>query len=593
MKNKTVKVHPGLYDYAGKFKYLTAVSLVLSGASAVLGLMPFVYIWFIIRDVINVMPDFSAATDLAFYGWMAVLFAALSIIVYVGALMCSHIAAFRVASNIRKRTLEHVIKLPVGAFDAVGSGKVRKIIDESSAATETHLAHNLPDYVGSVVTPLAMIIMMLTFDWRLGLACLCPVVCAFLVMTAMTGKGMEEKMRQYNDALADMNNEAVEYIRGVPVVKTFGQTVFSFERLKNSIDRYHKWVVAYTKQLRQPMMFYTLFIDGIFAFIIGAALLIVGRDTSELSFVTDLIFYIIFTPLLVVMLTKIMYGSENKMIVADAMNRINSILDVKPLSVSDAPLEPRDNSVEFDNVTFRYPLSETDAVSGFSVKIDGGARVALVGESGGGKTTVAGLVSRFWDVTGGAVRIGGVNVKDIAKERLADYVSYVFQDSRLLKTSIRENVRLARPSASDGEVDRALHMAQCDDILVKFPDGADTVIGRRGVYLSGGEMQRVAIARAILKDAPIVILDEATAFADPENEHKVQLAFDRLTQGKTVIMIAHRLSTVVDADKILVMRRGRLIESGRHDALVARGGEYAEMWKQYLTSVEWKVGKEA
>ena len=587
------KAHKGLYDYAGRYKYLTFASLFLSGASAVLALMPFVYIWFMIRDVIDAAPNFAQAENLAYYGWMAVLFAVLAILVYVAGLMCSHIAAFRVAANIRKETFDHVVKLPVGAFDEIGSGKVRKIIDESSAATETHLAHNLPDLVGAIVTPLAMIAMMFVFDWRLGLASLFPVVCAFLIMTKMTGAGMEEKMKQYNDALMDMNNEAVEYVRGVPVVKTFGQTVFSFARFKASIDRYHKWVVAYTKQLRQPMMFFTLLIDSIFAFLIAVTLFIVGRGPADTAFIVDLVFYIIFTPILVVTLNKIMFMSENGMIVRDAMARINGVLDIKPLPESAHCELPEDNSVELKGVSFRYPNAEQNAVSGLNIKIGAGQTVALVGESGGGKTTVAGLVSRFWDVNEGEILIGGVNVKNIAKKVLSEQISYVFQDSRLLKASVFDNVRLSRPNASVSEVEKALHAAQCDDIIAKLPDGIYTVIGKEGIYLSGGEQQRIAIARAILKDAPIVVLDEATAFADPENEYMVQKAFEQLTEGKTVLMIAHRLTTVVNADRIYVLQGGRVAESGTHAELLGNKGVYASMWNDYRTSVKWNVAKEA
>ncbi len=586
------KAHKGLYDYAGRYKYLTFASLFLSGASAVLALMPFVYIWFMIRDVIDAAPDFAQAENLAYYGWMAVLFAVLAILVYVAGLMCSHIAAFRVAANIRKETLDHVVKLPVGAFDEIGSGKVRKIIDESSAATETHLAHNLPDLVGAIVTPLAMIAMMFVFDWRLGLASLFPVVCAFLIMTKMTGAGMEEKMKQYNDALMDMNNEAVEYVRGVPVVKTFGQTVFSFARFKASIDRYHKWVVAYTKQLRQPMMFFTLLIDSIFAFLIAVTLFIVGRGPADTAFIVDLVFYIIFTPILVVTLNKIMFMSENGMIVRDAMARINGVLDIKPLPESAYCEAPEDNSVELKGVSFRYPNAEQNAVSGLNIKIGAGQTVALVGESGGGKTTVAGLVSRFWDVNEGEILIGGVNVKNIAKKVLSEQISYVFQDSRLLKASVFDNVRLSRPNASVSEVEKALRAAQCDDIIAKLPDGIYTVIGKEGIYLSGGEQQRIAIARAILKDAPIVVLDEATAFADPENEYMVQKAFEQLTEGKTVLMIAHRLTTVVNADRIYVLQGGMVAESGTHAELLENKGVYASMWNDYRTSVKWNVAKE-
>lgn len=583
------KTHPSLMDYAGGRKWLTFASLVLSGVSAVLALIPFIYIFYMIRDVLEVAPDYSQATRLSYYGWMAVLFAALSVLVYISGLMCSHISAFRVAGNIKKSLLRHASALPSGVFDSVGSGKVRKIIDESSAATETYLAHNLPDFVGAVVTPLAMVTLMFVFDWRLGLASIAPVIIAFFIMRAMTGKDMQEKMRQYNDALMDMNNEAVEYIRGVPVVKTFGQTVFSFARFKASIDRYHKWVVAYTKMLRQPMMFFTLFIDGVFAFLIAVALLIRGRGAADAQFISSLLFYIIFTPLLTLTINRIMFMSENGMIVQDAMGRVNEILDMQPLQEPQNPIMPQSNDVEVRRVTFRYQGAQEDAVHDVSLTARAGETIALVGESGSGKSTLAALSARFWDVDEGEIDIGGVNVKDIGSRNMAKLVSCVFQDSKLIKASIADNVRLGKPQASDEEVALALKAAQCEDIIRKLPEGTATVIGTQGVYLSGGEGQRIAIARAILKDSPVVVLDEATAFADPDNEYLVQKAIGRLTRGKTVIMIAHRLSTVTGADRIYVLSGGRVAEEGTHQALVDKGGIYAAMWRDYNSSVNWSV----
>ncbi len=588
MRHK-VKTHPSLMDYAGGRKWLTFASLVLSGVSAVLALIPFIYIFYMIRDVLEVAPDYSQATRLSYYGWMAVLFAALSVLVYISGLMCSHISAFRVAGNIKKSLLRHASALPSGVFDSVGSGKVRKIIDESSAATETYLAHNLPDFVGAVVTPLAMVTLMFVFDWRLGLASIAPVIIAFFIMRAMTGKDMQEKMRQYNDALMDMNNEAVEYIRGVPVVKTFGQTVFSFARFKASIDRYHKWVVAYTKMLRQPMMFFTLFIDGVFAFLIAVALLIRGRGAADAQFISSLLFYIIFTPLLTLTINRIMFMSENGMIVQDAMGRVNEILDMQPLQEPQNPIMPQSNDVEVRHVTFRYQGAQEDAVHDVSLTARAGETIALVGESGSGKSTLAALSARFWDVDEGEIDIGGVNVKDIGSRNMAKLVSCVFQDSKLIKASIADNVRLGKPQASDEEVALALKAAQCEDIIRKLPEGAATVIGTQGVYLSGGEGQRIAIARAILKDSPVVVLDEATAYADPDNEYLVQKAIRELTRGKTVIMIAHRLSTVTGADRIYVLSGGRVAEEGTHQALVDKGGIYAAMWRDYNSSVNWSV----
>lgn len=579
-----------LLSYAGGRKYLTYLSLLLSAVSAVLGLFPFVFLFFIIREIIEVVPDYAQATHVVQNGWLAVLFAVLSILIYLVALMCSHLSAFRIAGNIRKALMAHIAELPLGFIGEMGSGKIRRIVNESSAASETYLAHQLPDMAAAITTPICMIVMLFLFDWRFGLVSLVPIVLGFASMFKMTGPKMAKDMKDYMDALADMNNEAVEYVRGVPVVKTFGQTVHSFKRFKDTIDNYYKYCIGYCKKCRPPMLAYTVFINSAFAFLIVLALILAGGEAIPQSVLLNFIFYVIFTPIIATAMSKVMYMSENGMIVTDALSRIHSILDVEPLPEPHSSKAPADNSVTLDDVTFRYQNAAEDALKGVTLQVDAGETVALVGPSGGGKTTVAGLISRFWDVTGGAISIGGVNVKDISKETLADTVAYVFQDSHLLKTSILENVRLSRPDASRQEVEWALHEAQCDDIIAKLPQGIDTVIGTKGVYLSGGEQQRIAIARVMLKNAPILILDEATAFADPENEVLVQRAFDRLSKGKTVIMIAHRLTTVKHADRIFVLREGHVEETGTHDSLLVQGGLYAKMWQDYQTSVSWKVG---
>ena len=580
-----------LLGYAGRHRYLSYASWVLSAASALVALVPYVFIWRIMQAVLAASPDFSRAQGLVRNGWLAVLFAGIAVLIYIAGLMCSHMGAFRVATNLRIEAMRHIVKLPLGAAEAFGSGRLRKIVNESSAATETYLAHQLPDRAGAIATPCGLLALLLAFDWRLGLLSLVPVVLAFAVLMRMTGARMQQKMKEYQDALDDMSNEAVEYIRGIPVVKTFGQTIFTFKKFKDAIDRYRVWVIAYTKELRLPMMLYTAAVNGVFAFLIAGALLFTRSGVTP-EFLSDLIFYILITPILSVTLTRIMFQSENAMIVDDALQRIDSVRNLAPLPEARNPKSPRDASVELSQVRYSYD-GEKDALRGVSLTIPAGQTVAFVGPSGGGKTTLANLVSRFFDPQEGAVRIGGVDVRDIAKEELMNTVSFVFQNSRLLKASILENVRMGRPGATRGEVLRALHSAQCDDILEKFPQGADTVIGTKGVHLSGGERQRIAIARAMLKNAPILILDEATAFADPDNETKVQAAFTELSRGKTVLLIAHRLTTVTHADRICVVQDGRIVESGTSRELLEKGGLFRRMWDNYQTSVQWKVAKEA
>ena len=579
-----------LMGYAGGHRFFTYASWVLSAISALVALVPFLYIWMILRDVLEAAPNYAQAVDIPRYGWMAVLFAAVSYLIYICALLCSHLAAFRVATNLRLAATAHLAALPLGFTEHFGSGKLRKIIQESTGAAETYLAHQLPDQSGAIATPIGLLALLAIFDWRLGLLSLIPVVLAFAIMSAMTGKRMVEKMQQYGNALAAMSNEAVEYVRGIPVVKTFGQSVFSFKKFKAAIDEYEKWVIAYTKELRIPMLGYTTAINGVFAFLIAGGLLFTQNGVTS-EFLLNLLFYIIITPVISLTLTKIMYMSENKVIVADALQRIDSILTAQPVPESPAPRHPKDSSVTLKDVHFSYDGSE-DVIRGVSMNIQPGQTVALVGPSGGGKSTLASLMVRFFDVGSGKICIGGADVRDIPKEELMNTVSFVFQNSRLLKGSILDNVRLGKPNATEAEILAALKAAQCMDIIEKFPAGIHTVIGSEGVYLSGGEQQRIAIARAMLKDAPILILDEATAFADPDNEAKVQAAFRALAKGKTVIMIAHRLTTVANADCIYVVQDGRIAESGTKDVLCAKNGLFARMWKDYQSSVQWKVAKE-
>ncbi|MBS5644926.1 MAG: ABC transporter ATP-binding protein [Clostridiales bacterium] len=580
-----------LLSYAGGHKYLTYASWVLSALSALLALIPYYYIWLVMREVLEAAPDFAAAQNLTHNGWMAVLFAVVAVLVYIAGLMCSHLGAFRVATNMRIQTMRHIVRLPLGFAESFGSGRLRKIVNESSAATETYLAHQLPDKAGAIATPIGLLVLLFVFDWRLGLLSLVPVVLGFLIMMSMTGAKMEQKMKEYQNALEDMSGEAVEYVRGIPVVKTFGQTIFSFKKFKDSIDRYKVWVIAYTKQLRGPMMFYTAAINGVFVFLIAGGLLFTQNGVTT-EFLLNLIFYIIITPIISVTLTKIMFQSENAMIVDDALHRIDSVLKMAPLGEAKHPQSPQDGSVEVEHVRFSYD-GQKDALKDISLSIPSGRTVAFVGPSGGGKTTLANVIARFFDPQEGTVKIGGADVREIPKKELMNTVSFVFQNSRLIKASVLENVRMGKPGASREEVIKALENAQCGDIIAKLPRGVDTVIGTKGVYLSGGEQQRIAIARVMLKNAPVLILDEATAFADPDNESRVQAAFSRLSQGKTVIMIAHRLSTIAHVDQIYVLKDGEIVESGTSGELLAREGEFRKMWKNYQTSVQWKVEKEA
>lgn len=580
-----------LLSYAGGYRVLTYLSWILSAISALVALVPFWYIWRILKEVIEVSPDFENAVNITHYGWMAVLFAVISVIVYIGGLMCSHLAAFRIATNMRIKMTNHISTLPLGRIEQFGSGRLRRTISETAGAAETYLAHQLPDKYKAIATTCGLLALLLAFDWRLGLLSLLPVALGFVCMTRMTGKSMQKKMTEYQNALADMSGEAVEYVRGIPVVKTFGQTVFSFKKFKATIDNYEKWTIAYTKQLRGPMSFYTLAINSVFVFlIIGGFWFTQGGITGE--FLLNMLFYIIITPVISLTLTKLMFMSENGMIVKDAIERIDSVLNIEPLSEPQNPQHPKDHSVVLKNVTFSYDDTK-NALTNVSLNIGSGQTVAFVGPSGGGKSTLASIVARFFDPQSGSVLIGGVDVKNIDKDELMNTVSFVFQNSHLIKGTILDNVRLGKPEADEKEVIAALKAAQCMDIIEKFPDGINTVIGSKGVYLSGGEAQRIAVARAILKNSPIIILDEATAFADPDNESKVQAAFNELAKGRTVIMIAHRLSTVTNADRIFVLKDGQLIENGKFDELTSSNGFFSAMWRDYQQSVQWKVAKEA
>ncbi len=573
-----------LMGYAGKYRILTYLSWILSTLSALLALLPFVFIFFIIREVLE---SGSAEPSL---GWHAVASALLSLLIYTCALMCSHLSAFRVASNMKKDLLRHIARLPLGEAKDFPSGKLRKIVDEATTVNETYLAHQLPDTASAYATPLGLILMLFAFDWRLGLLSLIPVIISLMIMMSMIGENMQKEMREYNNALDLMAAEAVEYVRGVPLIKTFGQSIYSFRRFKTAIDNYGEWVIRYTMSMKRPMILYTGCINAIFALLIAAAFVFSRNGLTDTE-ILNVIFYIIITPALSVTMTKIMFKSSEKMKVRDAMERIDSVLALKPMASPVNGVLPDDGCIEIKDLVFSYDGTR-NSVDGISLSIPEGSLAAFVGPSGGGKTTLSQLIARFFDPDSGSIRIGGVDVKDIRKEDLMKTVSFVFQDSHLVKGTILENVMMGKKDATREEAMAALRAAQCSDILEKLPKGADTLLGSEGIYLSGGETQRIAIARVMLRNTPIVILDEATAFADPDNEEKMQKAFTELSRNRTVIMIAHRLSSIINADRIYVIEGGKVKEEGNARSLMERNGMFRKIWDEYQASISWKV-KEA
>ena len=583
-----------LFEFTGSHKPLVVIACVLSAISAVVQLSPFVCIYFAVQEILTAAPDIRRAdlSKLAMYGWLAVGLSAVAFLLYFGALMCSHIAAFHTVRNMKSQMLHHLVRLPLGYHTANSSGKLRKIIDENAGQTETFIAHQIPDLAGSYVTPAAVIVMLLLFDWRLGVLSLLPIVAGLAIEMRMMARSSSMFLKNYQNSLEDMNNEAVEYVRGISVVKVFGQTVHSFKRFYQSIMQYKGFVIQYTLSWQMPMTAFTAAIHGTFFLLIPAGILIAANTADYTHFLLSFIFYVIFTPACAAMLMKVMFSGSYKMIADEAVRRVDSILAEKPLADSPVKTYPQGCDITFSDVSFTYPNAEIAAVSGVSFQVPEGSTAALVGPSGGGKTTIASLIPRFWDVDSGSIKIGGADVREIPPKLLMQQVAFVFQDTHLFKASVLDNIRFNRPDATREKALAAAKAAQCGDILAKLPKGIDTVIGTKGVYLSGGEQQRIALARAVLKDSPIIILDEASAFADPENEYKIQLAFEQLTRGKTVLMIAHRLSTVQNAEQIFVVDGGKVVETGTHDVLVRKNGLYARMWEDYQTSVSWGIGKE-
>lgn len=589
-KNKFIR----LLNYSGNYKYLTIVGMFLSALSAICLLVPFVYIWNVVNALLAVAPDFTKAQNLDVYAINAFTFAVLGIILNFFGLMGTHLSAFKNEKNMKDAAIKHLLKLPLGYFSNHTSGGLRKIIDYSTAKTEIFLAHQLFDLTGAIMTPIVFLILLFSFDWRLGLICLIPIILCFVFMYPMFSKESRNSMEKYEKYLEEMNGEAVEYVRGIPVTKAFQQSIYSFKNFINAIKNYGKFSAEYSMSTHIPMTAFTVSINGFFALLIPAGILLAG-SVVDVKFFANFMFYIIFTPICAVMMMKIMTVSQDWMLASCALDSIEAILNENPLVDPINPQKPKNHSIEFEGVYFDYENADGDEhiLNDVNLKINENETVALVGPSGGGKTTIASLIPRFGDVNQGSIKVGDVDVRSISTKELMKNISFVFQNTTLFKDSIYNNVAIGRKGASRDDVKKALSLTQCDDIIDELPDGINTVIGSEGTYLSGGQQQRIALARAVLKDAPIIILDEATALADPENEYLIQKAISEITKDKTVIMIAHRLSSVKNVDKIYVVENGRIVEEGNHHTLIDSGGIYSRMWDEFNQSIQWKVKSEA
>lgn len=589
-KNKFIR----LLNYSGNYKYLTIIGMFLSALSAICLLVPFIYIWDVVNALLAVAPDFTKAQNLDVYAINAFTFAILGITLNFFGLMGTHLSAFKNEKNMKDAAINHLLKLPLGYFSNHTSGGLRKIIDYSTAKTEVFLAHQLFDLTGAIVTPIIFLILLFSFDWLLGLICLIPIILCFVFMYPMFSKESRNSMEKYEKYLEEMNGEAVEYVRGIPVTKAFQQSIYSFKNFINAIKNYGKFSAEYSMSTHIPMTAFTVSINGFFALLIPAGILLAG-SVVDVKFFANFMFYIIFTPICAVMMMKIMTVSQDWMLASCALDSIEDILNENPLVDPINPQKPKNHSIEFEGVYFDYENADGDEhiLNDVNLKINENETVALVGPSGGGKTTIASLIPRFWDVNQGSIKVGDVDVRSISTKELMKNISFVFQNTTLFKDSIYNNVAIGRKGASRDDVKKALSLTQCDDIIDELPDGINTVIGSEGTYLSGGQQQRIALARAVLKDAPIIILDEATALADPENEYLIQKAISEITKDKTVIMIAHRLSSVKNVDKIYVVENGRIVEEGNHHTLIDSGGIYSRMWDEFNQSIQWKVKSEA
>ena len=599
-KTKQPKPKSGLarcMELASDRKGLIFLSAILSSLAAIASFIPYIAVYFMIRTIIGVYPNLEQL-DMSIvlnYGWLALAGIVANILLYFLAIFSSHMAAFGTLYELKVLFANHITKIPLGYHLTIGSGRLRKIMDENIESVEGFIAHQFPDFVASVTAPIVMVVILFTVDWRFGIASLAGIILAFIAEFIGYGSGaMKENMGKYQTALEEMNNASVEYVRGMPVVKAFNQTASSFRKLKDAISGYTEWVLKFSLGWQNCMPAFTTIINNIYLILIPVGVLI-GANTSDFSgFAMSFIFYLLFVPAIAGVLNKIMYISESFMQINGNVARMDEILNIPEMAETDHPKKPVNDDIEFNDVSFSYTGSaDENALENVSFSAKQGQITAIVGPSGGGKSTIANLISRFWDVSSGSITIGGVDVRDMAENDLMRHVSFVFQDIFLFKQSILDNIRMGNPQASEEQVVAAAKAAQCHDFISRLPKGYHTVVGTKGVHLSGGERQRIAIARAIIKNSPIIVLDEATAFSDPENEYLIQKAFEKLMQGKTVIIIAHRLSTIRNADHIIVMEKGHLIEEGKHDDLVAAGGRYAKMWHHYTEAIDWKISGKA
>lgn len=584
-------------ELASNRKGLIILAAVLSSLAAIASFIPYIGVYFMIRSIIGGFPDLGRLDmgRVMSYGWMALTGILANILLYFLAIFSSHMAAFGTLYDLKVLFADHITKIPLGYHLTIGSGRLRKIMDENIESVEGFIAHQFPDFVASVTAPIVMVILLWAVDWRFGLASLVGILLAFAVEFIGFGSGaMKENMAKYQKASEEMNNASVEYVRGMSVVKAFNQTASSFNKLQEAISGYTEWVLKFSLGWQNCMPAFTTIINNIYLLLVPVGILM-GSNTSDFTeFAMKFIFYLLFVPAVAGVLNKIMYISESFMQIDGNVARMDEILNLPEMPETSHPQKPKGEDVAFDHVSFTYTgNNEEKALEDVTFTAKQGQITGIVGPSGGGKSTIANLISRFWDVSEGKITIGGVDIRDMAQEELMHQVSFVFQDVFLFKQSILDNIRMGNENATEEQVIAAAKAAQCHDFISKLPDGYHTVVGTKGVHLSGGERQRIAIARAVIKDSPIIVLDEATAFSDPENEYLIQKAFEKLMEGKTVIIIAHRLSTIRNADKIIVMEKGHLMERGKHDELVSAGGRYAQMWEHYTEAINWKISGKA